>query len=59
MVNRLVLSAYVNSTGTLLSISAVAALWSASRGMYSFVMGLNAIYEPGHVQLCHGAQCHL
>ena len=45
MVNRLVLSAYVNSTGTLLSISAVAALWSASRGMYSFVMGLNAIYE--------------
>ena len=45
MVNRLVLSAYVNSSGTVLSISAVAALWSASRGMYSFVMGLNAIYE--------------
>lgn len=45
MVNRLVLSAYVNSTGAVLSISAVAALWSASRGMYSFVMGLNAIYD--------------
>ena len=45
MVNRLVLSAYVNSTGTVLSISAVAALWSASRGMYSFLTGLNAIYE--------------
>lgn len=44
-VNRLVLSAYVNSSGTVLSISAVAALWSASRGMYSFVTGLNAIYE--------------
>ena len=44
-VNRLVLSAYVNSTGTVLSVSAVAALWSSSRGMYSFVMGLNAIYE--------------
>ena len=44
-VNRLVLSAYVNSSGTVLSVSAVAALWSASRGMYSFVMGLNAIYE--------------
>lgn len=44
-VNRLVLSAYVNSSGTVLSISAVAALWSASRGMYSFVMGLNAIYD--------------
>ena len=45
MVNRLVLSAYVNSSGTVLSVSAVAALWSASRGMYSFVRGLNAIYE--------------
>ena len=45
MVNRLVLSAYVNSSGTVLSLSAVAALWSASRGMYSFVVGLNAIYE--------------
>lgn len=44
-VNRLVLSAYVNSTGTVLSVSAVAALWSSSRGMYSFVTGLNAIYE--------------
>ena len=44
-VNRLVLSAYVNSTGTVLSVSAVAALWSASRGMYSFVTGLNAIYD--------------
>ena len=45
MVNRLVLSAYVNSSGTVLSVSAIAALWSASRGMYSFVMGLNAIYD--------------
>ena len=44
-VNRLVLSAYVNASGTVLSLSAVAALWSASRGMYSFVAGLNAIYE--------------
>lgn len=45
MVNRLVLSAYVNSSTTMLSVSAVAALWSASRGMYSFVIGLNAVYE--------------
>jgi membrane protein len=45
MVNRLVLSTYVNSSGAVLSLSAVAALWSASRGMYSFVTGLNAIYE--------------
>ena len=45
MVNRLVLSAYVNASGTVLSLSAVAALWSASRGMYSFLTGLNAIYD--------------
>jgi len=45
MVNRLVLSAYVNASTAVLSLSAVAALWSASRGMYSFVMGLNAIYD--------------
>ena len=45
MVSRLVLSAYVNASGTVLSVSAVAALWSASRGMYSFVTGLNAIYD--------------
>lgn len=44
-VNRLILSAYVNSSGAVLSVSAVAALWSASRGMYSFITGLNAIYE--------------
>lgn len=44
-VKRLVLSAYVGSSGTVLSLSALAALWSASRGMYSFVVGLNAIYR--------------
>ena len=45
MVKRLVLSAYVGSSGTVLSLSAVAALWSASRGMYSFLQGLNSIYH--------------
>ena len=44
-VKRLVLSAYVGSSGTVLSVSAIAALWSASRGMYSFLTGLNSIYE--------------
>lgn len=44
MVKRLVLSAYVGSSGTVLSVSAAAALWSASRGMYSFLKGLNSIY---------------
>lgn len=47
IINHLVRSAYVNSTGTLLSVSAVAALWSSSRGMYSVLTGLNSIY---HVQ---------
>lgn len=45
MVKRLVLSAYVGTSGTVLSLSAVAALWSASRGMYSFLRGLNSIYQ--------------
>ena len=45
MVKRLVLSAYVGSSGTVLSLSALAALWSSSRGMYSFLVGLNAIYQ--------------
>ena len=45
MVKRLVLSAYVGSSATVLSVSALAALWSASRGMYSFLTGLNSIYK--------------
>ncbi len=39
----LVESSYEHSSGALLSISAVAALWSASRGMYGLVNGLNAV----------------
>ena len=39
------LSAYVGSSATVLSVSALAALWSASRGMYSFLTGLNSIYK--------------
>lgn len=33
------------SNGTLLSVTAVAALWSASRGFYAIVNGLNEIYS--------------
>lgn len=33
------------SSGTLLSITVVAALWSASRGMLALVRGLNAVYR--------------
>lgn len=35
---------YMNTSGTVLSISAIGALWSASRGIYGLVIGLNAIY---------------
>ena len=41
---RLILSAYQNTSGMVLSISAVTALWSASRGMYGLVRGINSVY---------------
>lgn len=43
-VRNLVRLTYQNTTGTVLSLSAAVALWSASRGIYSLVIGLNAIY---------------
>lgn len=43
-VGRLVRSTYENSSTALLSVSAVVALWSASRSIYGLIMGLNAIY---------------
>ena len=41
---RLIQNTYRSSTGTLLSISAATALWSASRGIHGLRAGLNAIY---------------
>lgn len=41
---RLIQNTYRASTGTILSISAVTALWSASRGIHGLRDGLNAIY---------------
>lgn len=41
---RLILNTYNSTTGTVLSISALTALWSASRGVYGLVTGLNCIY---------------
>ena len=41
---RLIVNTYRNTTGTVLSISALTALWSASRGIYGLLVGLNAIY---------------
>ena len=43
-VKKLIISTYRASTGTVLSLSALTALWSASRGMYGLLTGMNAIY---------------
>ncbi len=42
---KLIVSTYHSTSGTVLSISAVASLWSASRGIYGLITGLNAIYD--------------
>lgn len=41
---KLIISTYRASTGTVLSVSALTALWSASRGMHGLVTGMNSIY---------------
>ncbi|MDO5153998.1 MAG: YihY/virulence factor BrkB family protein [Eubacteriales bacterium] len=41
---ELVFSTYQNSSGAVVGLSAVTALWSASRGIYGLLKGLNAIY---------------
>lgn len=41
---RLVISTYDNASTAMVSVSAVAAMWSASRSVYGLVIGLNAIY---------------
>ena len=41
--------AYANTTRTVLSVSALAALWSAGKGIYGLMKGLDAIYGvTGH-----------
>lgn len=42
---RLILSTYQNTSGTVISLSALTGLWSASRGVYGLLTGLNAIYR--------------
>ena len=41
---RLVISTYQNTSGAVISLSALTGLWSASRGIYGLLTGLNAIY---------------
>ena len=43
-IRNIVRLTYQNTTGTVLSLSAAVGLWSASRGVYSLVIGLNAIH---------------
>lgn len=43
-VEELVLSTYENSSGALVGISALTALWSASKGVYGLMTGLNRVY---------------
>lgn len=42
---RLITSTYRNTSGAVISLSAVTGLWSASRGVYALLRGLNVIYE--------------
>ena len=42
---QLVINTYDHSSTAIVSVSAIAALWSASRSIYGLVIGLNAIYQ--------------
>lgn len=41
---ELILITYDNTSGAVLGLSAVTTLWSASRGIYGIITGLNAVY---------------
>lgn len=41
---RLIVNTYYNSSSMVVSVSAVTALWSSSRGVYGLLTGLNHIY---------------
>lgn len=40
----LIVSTYYNSSGAVLGISAVTALWSASKGVHALIAGMNSVY---------------
>lgn len=42
---RFIISTYAHTSSAMVSISAIGALWSASRGMYALLRGLNTIYQ--------------
>ena len=41
---RLIISTYAYTSTAVISVSAIGGLWSASRGVYGLLMGLNTIY---------------
>ncbi len=43
-IDRLVDSAYTNSSITVISVAALTALWSASRGVFALAIGLDSVY---------------
>lgn len=43
-ISELVMSTYERSTGALVGVSALTTLWSASKGVYGLLTGLNAVY---------------
>ena len=45
LAGRIIAGAYENTSGAMLSISILTALWSASRGFRGLLMGLNAVYR--------------
>ena len=42
---ELILLTYDNTTGVTLGLSVVTTLWSAGRGIYGVIRGLNSVYE--------------
>lgn len=44
-IERVILNAYYNSSGAVVSLSVIIALWSASLGFSGLIAGLNAVYH--------------
>ena len=44
LASRIIGGAYENTSGAMLSISVLTAMWSASRGVRGLLIGLNAVY---------------
>lgn len=42
---KLIIGTYAHTSTAMMGVSAVGALWSASRGTHGILMGLNAVYE--------------